>query len=501
MFEGWHHSVNGQNDWKCQEIKKTLYQSSRFDKLVSTLRGRPDVDESSHHVLVRPLGNSNYVHLQQTDSFILRSVFSLLIAHDRISIESILHFQLKIGVIIIIIIICLVCHSRVISYYSTATNEYMKMCNPTDNNSGQPEPQFVDLCSLSVEQIRKMANGTDKDRKEMCVPLSSVKKEDILKVQPMSFGAELMCLIFLSFVVPLGVFTLPPTVALFGKFVVGDVKTTFKVFGLLLLPLFILPQPYKPSTLQSYLSIQITKYFSYRFIYEEHPPDPSEKNYNPMVMVAPPHGVFPYGNILAILTFPSLFGYPFKGLASSAALRPPIFKQVLRSIGVIDASRHVARKALENGESIGISTGGVAEIFLTNDENECILLKERIGLIKLSIRTGSDIVPCYLFGNTKLLNCWAGEGIPGLPWLLEKLSRKLGFALILIYGRFFLPVPFRKPILAVTGRPIKTAHLKCEDPTPEQVQAIQKILLGEMERVFETYKPYYDWDDKHLIIK
>ena len=379
----------------------------------------------------------------------------------------------------------------------------VEMCGPTENDNGFPEPEFLDLCSLSVEQHKIMANGSDEDRKKMFVPLSKVDKSKILDVQEMSLGAQIMCLVFLSFVVPLGIFTLPPTVALIGKFIVGDIKFTFKVFGMLLLPLFILPQPYKPSVLQSYLAVQITKYFSFRFIVEKRPPhpDPNDENYHPAIFVAPPHGVFPYGNILSMMGFPTLFGFPFRGLASSAALRPPIFKQVLRSIGTIDASRNVARKALERGESIGISTGGVAEIFFTNEEDECILLKERIGLIKLAIRTGADISPCYLFGNTKLLNCWAGEGVPGLTYVLEKLSRKFGFAIILIYGRFFLPIPFRKPVLAVLGRPIETHQIKCENPTPEQIQMIQKKLLSEMERVFDTYKPLYGWEDRKLVIK
>ena len=122
-------------------------------------------------------------------------------------------------------------------------------------------------------------------------------------------------------------------------------------------------------------------------------------------------------------------------------------------------------------------------------------------MIKLAIRTGANISPCYIFGNTKLLNCWAGEGIPGARYVLEKISRKVGFALILIHGRFFLPVPFRKPILAVMGKPIETHQIKCEDPTPEQIEMIQKNLLNEMERIFDTYKSYYGWDDKKLVIK
>lgn len=365
------------------------------------------------------------------------------------------------------------------------------------------EADFISYCSLSIDEIRSMAAGTDEDRKKMWTPVSKVDKKEILKVEKMSFWAETMCVLFLAFVVPLGVFSLPPTVALVGKFIVGDVKLTFMVVGVLLLPLAILPQAYVPSTLQSYLAVQICKYFSFRFIVEKRPPqpDPNDENYHPAIMVAPPHGVFPYGNILSMLVFPALFGHTFRGLASSAALLPPFFKQVLRSIGVVDASRHIARKTLEGGESIGISTGGVAEIFFTNEADECILLKERIGLIKLAIRTGADIAPCYLFGNTKLLKCWAGEGIPGAPYVLEKISRKLGFALIIIYGRLFLPIPFRKPILAVMGNPIKTCHIKCEDPTPEQIKMIQTELLNEVQRIFDTYKSYYDWDDKKLIIR
>lgn len=202
-----------------------------------------------------------------------------------------------------------------------------------------------------------------------------------------------------------------------------------------------------------------------------------------------------------MIAWPVLNGGNFRGLASSAALRPPIFKQILRSIGVIDASRKVARKALEDGESLGISTGGVAEVFETNSHDECIVLKERVGLIKLAIRTGADIVPCYVFGNTDLLGCWAGEGIPHGRTILETISRKLGFALILIHGRFGLPIPRRLPLLGVVGKPIPTHHLKCEDPTNEQIKKLQDQLLSEMERIFDDYKGLYGWETKSLIIK
>jgi 1-acyl-sn-glycerol-3-phosphate acyltransferase len=373
---------------------------------------------------------------------------------------------------------------------STKTNEKM-------------DAEFLNYCSLSIDEMKKLACGSAKDRAASTVRISTVSKEQILKVEKMSFLEELACILFLGLGVPNGIFTIPPLVYLIGRFLVGNVFLTVVVAAVLVLPLAILPQPFVPSMLQSWLACQVVKYFSFRFVMEERPKalKKGDPNYHPRILVAPPHGVFPYGNILSILVYPSLCGHSFRGLAASSALRPPIFKQILRSIGIIDASRHTARKALERDESLGISTGGVAEVFETNQNDECIVLRERYGLIKLAIRTGADLTPCYLFGNTKILSCWAGEGVPQGRNILERVSRKIGFALIFIHGRFGLPIPRRTPILGVMGKGIPTHHMKCEEPTKEQIHEIQMKLIDEMDGIFERYKGMYGWDDKKLIIK
>lgn len=361
----------------------------------------------------------------------------------------------------------------------------------------EDEAVFMDLCSFSVDEQRALAKGSIEDRAKVTQPISKITTKDVLKVEKMSFWEEMSCVLLMAFGVPNGVFTFPPLIYSVGRFIVGDVKLTATIAGALLLPLAIMPQKYLPSTLQSWMSIQVVRYFSFRMVMETVP----DKNGTPRIMVAPPHGVFPYGNILAMLAYPTMCGDTFRGLAASSALRPPVFKQILRSIGVVDASRHVARKVLEGGESLGISTGGVAEVFETNENDECILLKVRVGLIKLAIRTGSDLVPCYLFGNTKLLSCWAGEGIPKGREILEYISRKVGFAIIIIFGRFGLPVPRRIPVLGVMGKPIPTKHIKCEEPTEEQIKEVQDKLIEEMQTIFDRYKGLYGWEDKKLIIK
>ena len=202
-----------------------------------------------------------------------------------------------------------------------------------------------------------------------------------------------------------------------------------------------------------------------------------------------------------MLCHPSIAGICCRGLAARSAVSFPIFKQLLRSIGIVDANRLTARRVLERPSCLGISTGGVAEIFETNNDDEVILLRERVGLIKLAIRTGADLTPCYIFGNTSILSCWTAEGIPGGRSTLQTISRKLGFGLILIFGRFGLPIPMRIPSLGVSGVAIRTDHMKCEEPTKEQVKEIQELLIKRMQELFDRHKHLYGWEKKHLIIK
>jgi hypothetical protein len=90
----------------------------------------------------------------------------------------------------------------------------------------------------------------------------------------------------------------------------------------------------------------------------------------------------------------------------------PIIGNILRYIGVIDASRNFVRSYLSSStiidssqqpetiqyNAIGISSGGIAEIFRTNfskkqksnesKAKECILLRNRHGICKLALQTG-----------------------------------------------------------------------------------------------------------------
>jgi hypothetical protein len=150
------------------------------------------------------------------------------------------------------------------------------------------EPIFFDCCSFSQERMIALANGTYQDRLDASISASKASPKEIVQHIPMTFLEHFISTIFLACGVPVAVFNIPPMVYLLGRFV-GNVGQTFLAFALLvLLPLFIMPQRFKPELLQGWLAMCMLKYFSWRYVMEEFP-NPNR----PRIMVGPPHGVFP----------------------------------------------------------------------------------------------------------------------------------------------------------------------------------------------------------------
>ncbi len=74
-----------------------------------------------------------------------------------------------------------------------------------------------------------------------------------------------------------------------------------------------------------------------------------------------------------------------------------------------------------------------------------------------------------------------------------------GVALIVFWGRFGLPIPYRVPIVGAMGKPIPVP-LK-EDPSDAEIDAVHAELLGAMVALFDEHKAAYGWANKKLIIQ
>jgi len=314
----------------------------------------------------------------------------------------------------------------------------------------------------AITELHKQARTVD-------TPL----QEDICKVVPMPWYEELIVFMFWLFFF---------AALLYGPFVLlylaiyhrkVALYSSIIIFTLSLLT----PSAFMPSACSHYLSTLLLKYHSYRAAWTSSLPTD-----RPCIIVSPPHGLFPFGALLALLSFPRTSKRYVRGLAATALLNFPFIGHLLKKCGVIDASRSSVQKHLSSFApppldsspksitiDVGISSGGIAEIYETktwwkdNSHSECIILRRRGGIAKLALETGSYLVPSYHFNNLNgCLSVWYDRfGV------LETVSRFLRVSIVFFWGRFGLPVPYRVPLFAVLGDPIPVPLVP--NPTKDQI--------------------------------
>lgn len=208
-----------------------------------------------------------------------------------------------------------------------------------------------------------------------------------------------------------------------------------------------------------------------------------------------PHGLAPIG-ITAYPGWSKVFGERMnRPTAAAVVLKLPIISYVLRGVGYIPAASAAIKKALQKEESVSLVLDGIAGMFQKDPSAELCWIKQRKGIVKIALTTGTPLVPCFGFGHSK---AWR---ILTDPWgILEKLSVKFDIALTPFCGRPFglLPFgpPFRTPVLVAFGEPVVVP--KVAEPSQEQIDEYHAKLMASMMEAFEAHKAAYGWPTKTL---
>jgi hypothetical protein len=194
---------------------------------------------------------------------------------------------------------------------------------------------------MPLKEFQALAKMTQSDREKAIHNTSKqvYSHEEVVKIAPMTFMEEMTAVALFLFGVPGSVITFPVIIGACCYIFHDNIKMVLTTALVIAVTLALLPAPFVEKSLSSWYALQVLKYFSFKGIFEQ--PLDSTK---PYILVAPPHGVFPFGNIATMIAFPSIMGFSFRALAASAAIRMPFFRQLLCTIGAIDASRSTATK-------------------------------------------------------------------------------------------------------------------------------------------------------------
>ena len=91
------------------------------------------------------------------------------------------------------------------------------------------------------------------------------------------------------------------------------------------------------------------------------------------------------------------------------------------------------------------------------------------------------IIPVYCFGSSMLLKRLK------LPHFVEKLSLMLRISLVVFFGRWGLPIPFRQRLLYVMGRPIYPQFPEGVGPHATMNDSSNEIINQAAELMYRKY--------------
>jgi 2-acylglycerol O-acyltransferase 2 len=237
-------------------------------------------------------------------------------------------------------------------------------------------------------------------------------------------------------------------------------------------------------------------YFPVKLV-KTHELDPA-KNY---VFGYHPHGIIGMGAWVNFATEANHFSEMFPGidihlLTLNTNYNVPLTRDILLSLGICSVSRRSCDNILTKGpgSSLMIVVGGAHEAVNARPHTNDLVIKKRLGFIKLALRTGSPLVPVFSFGENDL---WDQLDNPKGSWLrkFQDIARKYTTVVPpALYGRGIFTynmgiLPYRRPVVSVVGKPIEVP--KIDNPTVEQVKHYQKLYLDELMNVYDTYKDEY----------
>jgi len=193
-------------------------------------------------------------------------------------------------------------------------------------------------------------------------------------------------------------------------------------------------------------------------------------------------------------TFPNV-GKKVRSLAASVLFYIPVVREISLFTGCISATRSVATKALERGQSLLVLPGGEAEQLLTKHGVELIYLKHRKGFVKLAMKNNTFLVPVYVFGCNDLF-VTKDTFYKQRHWIMKK----FGICLPLAKGVLGSWCPLQVDQTVVFGDPIRFKNYTDVGPTEEEVNVAHEQFTVAIKKLFDENKKQCGYADRELII-
>ena len=200
-----------------------------------------------------------------------------------------------------------------------------------------------------------------------------------------------------------------------------------------------------------------------------------------------PHGACTVSHFLTMTNCCGMLTEIYRGdrrdLAASVLFYIPLVRDLLLFLGCVDASKETVRYNLRKKRSILIFVGGEKEQLMTKENSHKVVLKDRLGFIKLAIQNGIPLVPVYAFGENELYR--HSFLLMGLRSWLQK---NFQIAIPIVFGRFGTLIPFKTKLHVAIGKPIPVTRKLESEINDNDLRSLHTTFVTNLSQLFDENK-------------
>ncbi|KAI8615210.1 diacylglycerol acyltransferase [Chytriomyces sp. MP71] len=225
--------------------------------------------------------------------------------------------------------------------------------------------------------------------------------------------------------------------------------------------------------------------------------DPSKK----YIFGYHPHGIISLGAFTSIATEACDISKVFPGLnirllTLESNFKIPFWRDILLFLNVASADKRSIVHVLSNpksqpGDSVMLVLGGAAEAMEAQPYTNRIVLKSRLGFIKLALTHGASLVPTFAFGENDVWDQVPNPRGSYVRQFQNAFKSVASFSPVLFHGRGIFTydygiMPYRRAITVVTGVPIDCPKL--DTITESDLVEVQKKYIAGLQALYDKYK-------------
>jgi hypothetical protein len=215
-----------------------------------------------------------------------------------------------------------------------------------------------------------------------------------------------------------------------------------------------------------------------------------------------PHGMFSMAHMMNI-GLKSISNWPVK------SIRGTNLNSLWYSFGINEMSEEAfvpvkysnMKHVIDENQSLAVSLGGIEEILYIRRGSLRLKIKDRKGVFRLAIETGTPLVPVLAYGENEVCDNWGN--MKCFDWINSTLRSWHILPLLIpsfeLYDNFLWihSKPFTVPVVSVIGEPVAVGRAR--EPTDEDIRLVRSIYIKRLQELYRQTRPAHYAEELEIV--